>query len=208
MMKTAILNFPKQFAFKPKVVNGEKLKRFKKFAVAGMGGSQLPSYLLRTWNPGLDIIDNRDYGWPALAEKNAKERLFIVSSYSGNTEETIDAFNRALAKKYALAAVATGGKLLEIARALANSMVDADPDIFLLDEPFAGLFPHMIKIVESIVKELKEQGKTIILIEHNMNLIRELCDYVFVMDEGRLLAEGEPDKVLEERKVIEAYLGE
>ncbi len=99
-------------------------------------------------------------------------------------------------------------KLLEIARALANSMVDADPDIFLFDEPFAGLFPHMVKIVEDILKELKEHGKTVILIEHNMNLIREMCDYVFVMDSGKLLAEGEPDKVLAEKQVIEAYLGE
>jgi len=87
-------------------------------------------------------------------------------------------------------------------------MANADPDIFLFDEPFAGLFPHMVKIVEDVLKELKEHGKTVILIEHNMNLIREMCDYVFVMDSGKLLAEGEPDKVLAEKQVIEAYLGE
>ena len=94
-------------------------------------------------------------------------------------------------------------KLLEIARALAMPA-----DIFLFDEPFAGLFPEMVKIIISIIKELKEEEKTIILIEHNMNLIRQLSDYVFVMDEGKLLAEGKPKKVLEKQTVIEAYLGE
>ncbi len=94
-------------------------------------------------------------------------------------------------------------KLLEISRALAM-----DTEIYLLDEPFAGLFPEMIKIVSEIVQELKQKGKTVILIEHNMNLIRELCDYVFVMDEGKLLAEGEPAEVLEKKEVVEAYLGE
>lgn len=94
-------------------------------------------------------------------------------------------------------------KLLEIARVLA-----INTEIILLDEPFAGLFPEMIKKVSNIVKELKQKGKTIILIEHNMDLIRELSDYVFVMDEGILLAEGKPNTVLEKREVIEAYLGE
>lgn len=94
-------------------------------------------------------------------------------------------------------------KLLEIARA-----ISMNPEIFLLDEPFAGLFPKMVEIVSGVIKELKNYGKTIILIEHNMNLIRELCDYIFVMDNGKLLAQGKPAEVLNKREVIEAYLGE
>ncbi|MEK7649148.1 MAG: ATP-binding cassette domain-containing protein [Patescibacteria group bacterium] len=94
-------------------------------------------------------------------------------------------------------------KLLEIARVLAM-----DKSLILFDEPFAGLFPQMVKIVVSIVKELREQGKTIVLIEHNMDLIRELSDEVIVIDEGRVLASGEPGAVLKRRDVIEAYLGE
>jgi len=94
-------------------------------------------------------------------------------------------------------------KLLEIARALATQA-----SVLLFDEPFAGLFPEMVKLVSSIMLDLKKQGKTLVLIEHNMNLIRELCDYLYVMDSGQLLAEGEPKKVLEQKNVIEAYLGE
>jgi branched-chain amino acid transport system ATP-binding protein len=94
-------------------------------------------------------------------------------------------------------------KLLEIARTLAMKA-----EIYLFDEPFAGLFPEMRKIVTAIIQELKQEKKTVILIEHDMGLIRELCDYIFVMDEGKLLAAGRPEDVLEKREVIEAYLGE
>lgn len=94
-------------------------------------------------------------------------------------------------------------KLLEIARTLAMQA-----EVYLFDEPFAGLFPEMRKLVSSIMVELKQQNKTIILIEHDMGLMRGLCDYIFVMDEGKLLTEGTPDHVLEKREVIEAYLGE
>jgi ABC-type branched-subunit amino acid transport system ATPase component len=94
-------------------------------------------------------------------------------------------------------------KLLEIARVLAMNSA-----IVLLDEPFAGLFPQIIKTVAAIIKELRRAGVTIILIEHNMNLIRELADEVIVMDEGKILAAGEPTEVLSQKEVIEAYLGD
>jgi len=94
-------------------------------------------------------------------------------------------------------------KLLEIARALAMNA-----DIYFFDEPFAGLFPEIIKVVSSILKELRDKGKTVVLVEHNMELIRELSDYCIVMDSGELLAEGKPNDVLSQKAVIEAYLGE
>jgi branched-chain amino acid transport system ATP-binding protein len=66
----------------------------------------------------------------------------------------------------------------------------------------------MIKKVSHIIKELKAEGKAIVLVEHNMEIIRELCDHVVVLDAGELLAEGKPEDVLSRRSVIEAYLGE
>lgn len=108
-------------------------------------------------------------------------------------------------KKYELAINLSYGqrKLLGIARALAMRA-----ELYLFDEPFAGLFPEMAAIVAGIMKTLREEERTVILIEHNMNIIRELSDYVIVLDSGRLLAEGKPDVVLRRREVIEAYLGE
>ena len=100
-------------------------------------------------------------------------------------------------------------KLLEVARVLA--MVHSgvgDMNIIFLDEPFAGMFPEMIKVVVSVIKELRTQGKAVILVEHNMDLIRELSDYLYVLDSGELLAEGKPEEVLARKDVIEAYLGE
>jgi ABC-type branched-subunit amino acid transport system ATPase component len=94
-------------------------------------------------------------------------------------------------------------KLLETGRVLAMNT-----NIVLFDEPFAGLFPEIVKKIEEIIKELKREGKTIILVEHNMAVIRNLCDHLIVMDAGKLLAEGHPEKILSERIVIEAYLGE
>lgn len=100
-------------------------------------------------------------------------------------------------------------KLLEIARVLAMIHSGAgDINVIFLDEPFAGLFPEMIKTVTSIMKELRDQGKAIVLIEHNIDLIRELSDHVYVLDSGELLAEGKPAKVLSRKDVMEAYLGE
>lgn len=93
-------------------------------------------------------------------------------------------------------------KLLEIARALAT-----DAEIYLFDEPFAGLFPEMVKMIGDIVASLRERGKTVVLVEHDMGVIRQLADHVIVMDEGKLLAEGEPEEVLARREVVEAYLG-
>jgi len=108
-------------------------------------------------------------------------------------------------RRHALAANLSYGqrKLLEIARALAMRA-----EIYLFDEPYAGLFPEMRKIVTSVMRELKREWKTIILIEHDMGLIRELADHVIVMDSGKLLAEGIPNDVLRRREVVEAYLGE
>jgi len=94
-------------------------------------------------------------------------------------------------------------KLLELGRALAG-----DTKILFLDEPFAGLFPEMIEVVKNILREEKEKGVAIILIEHDMSIIRELCDYVYVLDSGENIAEGKAEEVLANQIVKTAYLGD
>lgn len=98
-------------------------------------------------------------------------------------------------------------KLLEIARVLAMREIGSAQIVFF-DEPYAGLFPEMVKLVSEIMKELRSEGATVVLIEHNMDLIRELSDRVIVMDSGELLAEGIASEVLARKDVVEAYLGE
>ena len=93
-------------------------------------------------------------------------------------------------------------KLLEIGRALAM-----DVQIYLFDEPFAGLFPRMLEQVKSILKDMREQDRSIVFVSHNMDIVRELADHLFVLDSGALLAVGETDEVLSRSSVIDAYLG-
>lgn len=115
-IQETIKNFPTQFEFQPKVENAGKLKKYGAFIVAGMGGSNLAAGLLKIWNPNLEILQHRDYGLPNFPKANLKNTLLIASSYSGNTEETIDSLKMAMKRKMPVAVVAVGGKLLEIAK--------------------------------------------------------------------------------------------
>ncbi|MBI5079477.1 bifunctional phosphoglucose/phosphomannose isomerase [Candidatus Wolfebacteria bacterium] len=116
MLTEAIKNFPKQLEFNPVIENAEKLNAAKTYIVAGMGGSNLATGLIKICRPSLDIIAHRDYGLPEMPDEKLKNSLIIACSYSGNTEETIDAFKTALDQNLPIACVSVNGKLLELAK--------------------------------------------------------------------------------------------
>ncbi|WP_115863841.1 ABC transporter ATP-binding protein [Halorussus litoreus] len=93
-------------------------------------------------------------------------------------------------------------KLLEMARALLT-----DPDVLLLDEPFAGVNPSLEKRLLEHIHELREQGYTFLIVEHDMDLIMNNCERVIVMHQGRVLKDGTPAEIKQSEEVIEAYLG-
>lgn len=80
--------------------------------------------------------------------------------------------------------------------------------LILLDEPFSGLFPEMVKVITGLIRELVASGRTIIFVEHNMRLISEICDHVVVLDAGTKIAEGTFEQVKSKKEVVEAYLGD
>jgi ABC-type branched-subunit amino acid transport system ATPase component len=93
-------------------------------------------------------------------------------------------------------------KLLELARALLT-----EPTMLLLDEPFAGVNPSLEERLLDHIHELREEGYTFLIVEHDMDLIMENCEHVIVMHQGTVLTEGAPAEVKSNERVIEAYLG-
>ena len=93
-------------------------------------------------------------------------------------------------------------KLLELARGLM-----AEPKMFLLDEPGAGVNPTLMRRIIEYVQELRRRGTTFLLIEHDMDLVMNVCEKVVVMNQGAHLAEGNPERVRTDPAVLEAYMG-
>lgn len=94
-------------------------------------------------------------------------------------------------------------KMVEIGRALISS-----PRLLLLDEPAAGLNPSETEFLKEIIREIKAQGITILLVEHDMSLVMDISDYITVMNFGKKIAQGIPQEIKSDPEVIKAYLGE
>ncbi|MFM1956850.1 MAG: hypothetical protein RLZ41_249 [Actinomycetota bacterium] len=108
------------------------------------------------------------------------------------------------AKREDYAASLSGGqrKLLEMARALMSK-----PKLVMLDEPMAGVNPALTQSLLEHIKGLKNDGTTVLFVEHDMHMVRNIADWVVVMAEGRIVAEGPPSQVMKDQAVIDAYLG-
>jgi branched-chain amino acid transport system ATP-binding protein len=123
-----------------------------------------------------------------------------------NTEKADSLLERFLLikKREDFAGSLSGGqrKLLEMARALM-----ADPELVMLDEPMAGVNPALKQSLLGHVKSLREEGRTVLFVEHDMDMVRDISDWVIVMAQGQIVAEGPPDSVMADQRVIDAYLG-
>lgn len=118
-------------------------------------------------------------------------------------EELLTRF-KLIDKRDDFAAALSGGqrKLLEMARAL---MVE--PELVMLDEPMAGVNPALKQSLLGHIKDLREDGMTVLFVEHDMDMVRDISDWVIVMAQGEIVAEGPPNVVMRDKAVIDAYLG-
>ncbi len=182
-MRNAIEDFGKQFSYEPKIENAVSMGTFRKFVVCGMGGSHLAAGILKTWSPYLDIIVHADYGLPPLSEKELRERLIIASSYSGNTEEVLDALESAKEKNLPRAVITTGGKLLEIAKAEGIPYIEM-PDKGIQPRSALGISVKAMAKIMGEEKALKEAGE-----------LAGALDPKAFQNEGKKLAEALKNKV-------------
>lgn len=181
-------------------INGQKYRKIKpnqlrrlKIARTFQDGRLIEQLSVED-NLLLAVAENRY--WRSMAEQNSRkyaERMDKVLEQTGLGEHR---YKKAEELSYGLR------KLLEVGRCLMQNA-----DIYFFDEPFTGLFPETSEIVMSLLQNLREKKKTLVIIEHNMGIIERLCDYAVVLDSGRLLAQGEPAAVLSDEAVREAYLG-
>lgn len=135
-----------------------------------------------------------------LRPRQVKRELDVAIDRAEKVLETVGL--RSLRDEYARNLSGGQKKLLELAKAL---MVG--PRLILLDEPVAGVNPVLANRLLGIIEGLRDRGTTFFLIEHDMDLVMRHCDHIIVLHQGRRLAEGKPEEVRSDPRVIESYLG-
>ena len=182
------------------IVDGAVLKVVKAHEMPGHGVTRTFQEVrlfdqISVWDNIMVVLTKRK-PFPAMLER-------ATAGHHERAQEVLEAVGM-WEKRRSLAGELSYGqrKLLEIGRAMALGV-----NIFLLDEPFAGLFPQMVERVKTILKRMRDEGRTIIFVSHNMEIVREMSDHIIVMDSGQLLTSGDVEVVLNRQEVIEAYLG-
>ncbi len=157
----------------------------------------------------MTVIENMRLGATGQGGENLFRALVPAlwkSKEAAITEKADDLLKRfkLYDKKNDFAGELSGGqrKLLEMARALMS-----DPEIVMLDEPMAGVNPALTESLLEHIVELRNQGVTVLFVEHDMHMVRRISDWVVVMAEGKIIAEGPPETVMQNPAVQDAYLG-
>ncbi len=186
---------------------GTSLAGIPSFKVARLG--QVRTFQLTKALGLLSVLDNMKLG--AKGQKGENMFRALLPFLWRKQEEEIEAKAMELLARFKLDAKSTdyaaslsGGqrKLLEMARALMS-----DPTLVMLDEPMAGVNPALTQSLLDHILDLKTQGMTVLFVEHDMHMVRHIADWVVVMAEGRVVAEGPPSDVMKDQAVIDAYLG-
>jgi branched-chain amino acid transport system ATP-binding protein len=187
--------------------DGQGISGIPAFKVARRG--QVRTFQLTKALSLLTVLDNMKLGAKDQSGESLARALFPWFWRKQEAEieaRAIDLLTRFKldAKKDDYAASLSGGqrKLLEMARALMSQ-----PSLVMLDEPMAGVNPALTQSLLDHILNLKTEGMTVLFVEHDMHMVRHIADWVVVMAEGRVVAEGDPHEVMANPAVIDAYLG-
>jgi branched-chain amino acid transport system ATP-binding protein len=187
--------------------NGKGLNKVPAYKVSRMG--MVRTFQLTKVLAKLTVIENMRVGATGQRGEGLFSAMFAPlwrSQEAANTEKADALLERFLLikKREDFAGSLSGGqrKLLEMARALM-----ADPELVMLDEPMAGVNPALKQSLLGHVKSLRDEGRTVLFVEHDMDMVRDISDWVIVMAQGQIVAEGPPDSVMSDPAVIDAYLG-
>lgn len=187
--------------------NGIPLKGKPAYKVARLG--MVRTFQLTKALSRMKVIDNMCLG--AKDQKGERMWAAVIPGLWSRQESSIKSKADGLLRRFKLdakredfAGSLSGGqrKLLEMARALMS-----DPDLVMLDEPMAGVNPALTQSLLGHIMDLREQGMTVVYVEHDMDVVRTISDWVIVMGQGKVIAEGPPDAVMSNPAVIDAYLG-
>jgi branched-chain amino acid transport system ATP-binding protein len=187
--------------------NGRSLRGVPAYRVARRG--MVRTFQLTKVLSRLTVVENMRTGATDQKGETLLRAMFPFlwrSQEDDITERADSLLERFLldAKREDFAGSLSGGqrKLLEMARALM-----AEPEMVMLDEPMAGVNPALKQSLLGHVKSLRDEGRTVLFVEHDMDMVRDISDWVIVMAQGKIIAEGPPDSVMSDKQVIDAYLG-
>ena len=188
-------------------LNGKQLKGMQPYRIARSG--MVRTFQLTKSLAKMTCLQNMMLAAPGQTGERFLPAFFKSgwrskeSAIEARAMDLLGRFNMAhMSDEYA--ATLSGGqrKLLEMARSPMT-----EPDIVLLDEPMAGVNPALVQSLLGHVEALRDDGMTVIFIEHDMDVIMGISDWIAVLAEGQVIAEGTPDQVGENPAVIDAYLG-
>jgi len=209
--KTTLLNVVSGL-FRPSrgriVLERERIDGLPPHRIAALGVAR--TYQNIRLFPGLSALENVLVGAHLVRREDALRRMFFLPSARADEAKAREAALRLLARVGLLeranervSSLSYGDqRRVEIARALASS-----PRLILLDEPTAGMNAAEVQSVAAVIRQVAKEGQSVVLVEHNVQLVMQVSDRITVLNFGKVIAHGEPKQVASHPEVIAAYLG-